>query len=272
MNDNLSRMWKALADIDKHRDLLAIMVGRNLKIRYKRSVLGFFWSLLNPLFFILIYAVFLKILKCYKAGDQLFLPMLVTGVITWQFLAMCLNDSLYSILGNANLVTKAVFPRIILPLSMAIGNLVNFLFSILIILCYVIVLKIGHFAPVSFVFLGLLPLAVATHFALCLGLGLILCCLNVFFRDTEHILSVGLLAWFFLTPVIYYLSDIPAEYQRLAFLNPMTGIITTYRSAFLGVGIMAPRLVFLSFAIAWGICIAGIAFFQRVQKRFVDEF
>ena len=96
--------------------------------------------------------------------------------------------------------------------------------------------------------------------------------LNVFFRDTEHIVSVALLAWFFLTPVIYYLTAIPIDYQRLAFLNPMTGIVTAYRTAILGTDIIAPRLAAMSFGIAWLVCFAGVAFFQRVQKRFVDEF
>ncbi|MEI6969897.1 MAG: ABC transporter permease [bacterium] len=265
-------MWKLLKDLNTHRDLLGIMVGRNLKIRYKRSVLGFFWSLLNPLFFILIYAIFLKILKCYRADDLLFLPMLVTGVITWQFLSMCLNDSLNSILGNSNLVARSVFPRIILPMSMSIANLVNFLFSLVILFGYAAFLKVGGFAPVHFHHLWLLPAVILTHFALCLGLGLILSALNVFFRDTEHVVGVILLAWFFLTPVIYYLEMIPVMYQRLAFLNPMTGIVTAYRTAILGADIIAPRLTLMSFGVAWLVCIAGIAFFQKIEKRFVDEF
>lgn len=265
-------MWNVFKNLNRHRDLISIMVGRNLKIRYKRSVLGFFWTLLNPLFFIIIYAVFLKILKCYDKDNPLFLPMLVTGVITWQFLAMCLNDSLGSILGNSNLVARTVFPRIILPLSMTISNLVNFLLSLVILIGYAAILKAGGFAHVHFHFLVLLPVVIVTQFALCLGLGLFLSALNVFFRDTEHIVSVVLLAWFFLTPIIYPLMAIPAEYQRLAFLNPMTGIVTAYRTTLLGTEVMAPRLTVMSFVIAWLICFAGIAFFQRVQKRFVDEF
>ncbi|MEI6809695.1 MAG: ABC transporter permease [bacterium] len=265
-------MWNLKSNLSKHYDLIAIMVGRNLKIRYKRSALGFFWTLLNPLFFILIYAVFLKILKCYDKDNPLFLPMLVTGVITWQFLAMCLNDSLNSILGNANLVARTVFPRIILPLSMTISNVINFLLSLLILAGYAAILKFGGFAPVHFHYLWFLPVIVLTHFALCLGLGLFLSALNVFYRDTEHMVSVALLAWFFLTPIIYPLMAIPQEYQRLAFLNPMTGIVTAYRTVLLGTPIMAPRLTVMAFAIAWLICFAGIAFFQKVQKRFVDEF
>lgn len=264
-------MFKLLKEIDGHRDLLAILVARNLKIRYKRSALGFLWSLLNPLFFIIIYTVFLKILKFYQPGDRMFLPMLVTGVITWQFLATCVADSLHSITGNANLVQKTAFPRIILPLAMNVANLVNFLLSLVILMVYVIVAKEFMDVPIGYNYVGLLPLVFLTQFALCLGLSLIFGSLNVYFRDTEHIVSVLMLAWFFLTPVIYYHSFIPEQYQRVAFLNPMCGIVTAYRTAFLGSDIMAPRLVAMSFAIAWLVCAAGIVFFQKMQSRFVDE-
>jgi ABC-type polysaccharide/polyol phosphate export permease len=254
-----------LKDLFRHRELLWILVGRTLKIRYKRSVLGFFWTFLNPVFLILIYAVFLKILKFYDPSNPLFMPMLVTGIIGWQFTSMCCGDGLHAVLGNSNLITKTSFPRIILPLSMVLANLVNFLLSLLILLVYV--LAIGtHFSS-----LWLLPVALLTHLALCLGLALILSATNVFFRDTEHLLGMVLLAWFFLTPVIYPFSQIPVEFQRLAFLNPMTGIITAYRTVFLSTDVMAPRLLAMSFSISWLVCAAGMWLFQRVQGRFGDE-
>jgi len=264
-------MLNLLKDIAGHRDLISILVARDLKIRYKRSVLGFLWSLLNPLFFILIYTVFLKILKFYRPGDVMFLPMLVTGVITWQFLSTCVGDSLHSVVGNANLVQKTAFPRIILPLSMNLANLVNFLLSLVILLLYTIIAREFCAVPISFKSIWMVPLVFMTQFALCFGLSLFFGSLNVFFRDTEHIVAVLMMAWFFLTPVIYYHSCIPTQYQKLAFLNPMCGIVTAYRTAFLGTDIMAPRLVLMSFGIAWLVCAAGIAFFQKVQSRFVEE-
>ena len=258
-------MFSSLKDLFKYRDLLLMLVARNIKIRYKRSVLGFFWTLLNPLFLILIYAVFLKILKFFDASDPKFLPMLVTGIIVWQFLAMCLGDSLFAVIGNANLITKTAFPRIILPLSMVIANLVNFLLSLVILAVYL--LAIGP--EVSN--LWVLPFIILTQFALCLGLALFLSSLNVFFRDTEHLLGVVMLAWFFLTPIVYQFHHIPEPYQRLAFLNPMTGIVTAYRHVFLSGDIMAPRLFSLSIAVAWAVCLGGIWFFQRLESRFADE-
>ena len=259
-------MFTLIKDIYQRKELLLILVGRNLKIRYKNSALGFFWTLLGPLFLIVIYAIFLGLLKV-----PIPLPVLVTGIIVWQYLAMCLGDSLHSIVGNANLVTKAAFPRIILPLAMVQANLVNFLLSFAVVTVYLLI------ARVTFGALYWLPLIILSHFAVCLGVALIFSCANVFFRDTEHILSVIMLAWFFMTPVIYTV-DLVTSNERLPrwihycfFANPMTGIVTSYRMVLLsGRGPGAP-LLFISFTVAWLILFAGMTVFQKFQMRFGDE-
>jgi len=257
-------MFRLLKEIYRRRELLLILVARNLKIRYKNSALGFFWTLLVPLFLILIYSTFLRILR-FASDDPLFLPRLVTGIIVWQFVALCLNDSLQAILGNANLVTKSAFPRIILPLAMIVANLVNFVLSSVVLVVYLVVAgaDFGNFA--------VLPFIVLTQCALCLGLSLILSALNVFFRDTEHILGVALMAWFFLTPVIYPFELIPERFQALASLNPMVGIVSAYRGVFLSANPMTPDMLRVSFCIAWIVVLVGFVFFQKMQVRFGDE-
>ncbi|MDD4873044.1 MAG: ABC transporter permease [Kiritimatiellae bacterium] len=255
-------------DLYKHRELLLILVQRNIKIRYKNSALGFFWTLLGPIFLICIYAIFLHLMRF-----NINLPSLVTGIITWQFFAMCMGDSLHAIMGNASLVTKASFPRIILPSAMVLANTVNFLLSILVLLIYLLIVK------TCFGVMILLPLIIMTQFALCLGLALIVSSMNVFFRDTEHVLSTIMLAWFFLTPVIYGIGDVmpratellgPSAYY-LFFANPMTGILTAYRSVFLSEGFPGIHLIALSFGVSWIICLIGVVVFQKVQVRFGDE-
>ncbi len=252
-------------DVWKFRELLLILVQRNIKIRYKRSALGFLWTLLNPIFLILIYAVFLRILRFYDPANALFLPMLVVGIIAWQFLAMCLGDSLHAVLGNANLVKKTAFPRLILPLSMVLANLFNFLCSLPIVALYI--LLVG--APTAHGWL--LPLVVLTQTALCLGLSLLLSAANVLFRDTEHLLGVGLLAWFFMSPIIYPFSQVPAAFQRLAMLNPMAGIVVGYRAVFIDAGIPAPRLLAVSLGVSWLVLVLGLSVFQRLQRGFGDR-
>ena len=260
MQDLFSKMWG-------YRELLYVLVGRNLKIRYKGSFLGFFWSLLVPLFMILIYAFFLRVMRF-----PIDLPLLVTGIIVWQFLAMCLGDSLAAILGNANLVTKAAFPRILLPGSMVIANLVNFLLAGVVLAGYLLVVR-ADFGAVY-----LLPLLILTQFALCMGVASLLATANVFFRDTEHILSMVMLAWFFMSPIIYPMdlitgpeSGLPMWAQHAYFANPMAGIISGYHMLLLSLPSPGMLRMLLSLAVAWLLFFIGIGVFQRFEGRFGDE-
>ena len=150
----------------KWAELTRILTARNLKIRYKGSVLGFFWSLLTPALTILMYAVFAHILK-FNKGQPHYLQFLVSGIIVWGFTAGCLNDSLFSIAGNANLVKKVFFPRAILPLSTALANGVNFLLTFVPLALYLALTGTLAWGP------GLLWLvpAFAFHLALCAGIA-----------------------------------------------------------------------------------------------------
>jgi lipopolysaccharide transport system permease protein len=258
-------MLKLIRDICAHRDLLGLLVERNIKIRYKQSLLGFFWTLLGPILLILIYAVFLRLMRF---GIEL--PVLVSGIFVWQYLSMCLGDSAQVIVGNANLVKKTAFPRIVLPLSMVLANLVNFLLSLVVMGVYLLVVRVHPGA------LGWLPLIVATHVALCLGLSLLLGALNVFFRDVQQITGVVMMAWFFLTPVIYPLDLVTrtlgdGRWLQAFFLNPMTGLICAYRAVLLGAEMPPAALWAPSFAVAWLVLLAGTAVFQKCQVTFADE-
>lgn len=132
------------ADLYRRRELVWILVQRNLKIRYKHSALGFLWSLLTPLLMILMYAVFASILK-FNTGSPDYLPFLVVGIVVWQFTAGCLNDSLSSIAGSANLVKKVAFPRVILPVSTVLANAVNFVLTFVVLLAYLLATGVADF-------------------------------------------------------------------------------------------------------------------------------
>lgn len=250
------------------RELLWILVVRNLKIRYKNSALGFFWSLLTPLVMIVIYAIFARILR-FNEGQPFYLQNLVTGIVVWQFLSMCLNDSLHAVTGSTNLVKKTSFPRIILPLSTITANLINFLLTLTVLVSY---LLIAGLKPASLYFL---PFVILSHAALCLGLGLMISSANVFFRDTEHIIGVSVLAWFFLTPVFYdvglQLQFLPDGSEWLAFLNPMTGLVCAYRHIFMSMPPEGLLHVALSAAVSWIALSVGVVAFQKAQVFFADE-
>ncbi len=254
-----------------YRELFLVLIQRNVKIRYKNSALGFLWSLLSPLMLIGIYAVFARILR-FNEGKPNYLQFLVCGIVMWQYVTMCLNDSLYVILGNANLVKKTAFPRVILPASMVAANLFNFLLTWLVLIAYLL------FSGVRGGEYLMLPIVLAGQVALCLGASLLISAANVFFRDTEHLLGVGMLAWFFLTPIFYpvkmQLEFLPASCHWAAFLNPMTGIITGYRRILIGSAV--PDLIVpwsyvgISLVVAALICALGIIVFARSERRFGD--
>ena len=270
----------------RHHDLVRMLVSRNLKIRYKGSALGFLWSLLTPLAMILIYAVFAGVLGMKRqllgisGGNTVaYLPFLVTGIVVWQFTAGTLGDSLHAIVGNANLVKKVYFPRAILPASTALANAVNFLLTFVILLVYLA--ASGALRPAGA--LWLVP-AIALQLALCLGISLLVSTLNVFFRDTEHIVALLLLAWFFMTPVMYetslqtdaaaHFSWFPASLRGLVFLNPMTGILALYRHALLGMDLVpagiAPAWLLLSPAAILLVFILGAMALRIGDRTFGD--
>lgn len=260
----------------KWRELLSILVVRNLKIRYKNSALGFFWSLLTPILMILIYAIFAKILKFSDGND--YLSFLVSGIVIWQFTASCLGDSLFAIVGNTNLVKKVAFPRIILPISTALANAINFFITLVVLVIYL--LLVG-----SFDYVNIYWLVPAVIMQLLLGIGI--CCLcsvsMIFFRDTQHIVGIGSLAWFFMSPVFYRitmqtsaiksvfsLSD-TSMWQGIAFLNPMTGILNAYRAALMQNQLPVPEGVSLWWMLVSAIVCLIVFLFGLLAIKFGDK-
>lgn len=252
----------------RHHELLGMLVARNLKIRYKNSALGFFWSLLTPGLFIVMYALFARILK-FSGSREGYLPFLVTGIIVWQLTAACLNDSLNAIAGNANLVKKVAFPRVILPISTALANAVNFLLTLLVLFVFLLVTGTAKLTLCAW----LLP-AFAVHLVLVIGLSCLSATANVFFRDTQHIVGIGAQAWFFLTPVFYPIEMqagfLPPEWTSALFLNPMTGVLAAYRTALLGDPLPSLAQLAISAAVALAVLALGLQALRRGDRHFGD--
>ncbi len=247
------------------RELVWMLSARNLKIRYKHSVLGFLWSLLTPGLLILIYAIFARILR-FSADRPGYLSFLVTGIVAWQFTATCLNDGLQAVTGNVNLVKKTSFPRLILPLSMTMANAVNFLLTMVVLLGYLLIAS-GTWGSAAW----LLP-AFAGHLALCLGIVFVMSTGNVFFRDMQHVVGIFSLAWFFLTPVFYEITMqtafLPEAWAHLCYLNPMSGILGAYRSALLGDPVPPLEGMALSLTASALFLLFGYVLYQRTERLF----
>lgn len=256
------------SDIVRKREMLATLIARNLKIRYQSSALGFLWTLLNPLFMMLIYWIFIKLMK---------FPMdpwsLLTGILSWQFLTMCCGDSISAVAGHPNLVKKIYFPRIILPLSTVLANLVNYLLSLGVL--FILTIAAGRLAAGPA--LGLLPLVISVQLLFCLGLSLLISCSSVYFRDTEHIVGVLLMAWFFMSPVIYSLDYLSSNWHGPAWmiglykLNPMAGLITLYRRIILGAPPPGALAVTAAVIMPLIFLALGMRVFLKYEPDFADE-
>ena len=259
-----------------YRDLLRNLVVRDLKTRYKRSVLGFAWSFLNPLFMVMIFTVVFTVIA--RAQNVPNYPLFaLCGLLAWNFLAGSVSGAARSIVGNAHLIDKVYFPRELLPISVVFSNLINFILSLIVFFVLLLLFRV----PLSWWVLSL-PVIIAVQFVLVVGLALIVAALNVFYRDVEHVLDVGLLAWFFLTPIFWELELLPnklplpwgdggidiwlLEYR----LNPMASLVTDYRYILLyDYGIIRHTVVPLAIGL---VClVVGWYFFRRNAHRFAEE-
>ncbi|MCB1068847.1 MAG: ABC transporter permease [Kiritimatiellae bacterium] len=261
-----------LHDLASRRELIYNLTVRELKIRYRGSVLGFLWTLLIPLFMAGIYIVFLRLL----AGRGVPMAEVIIGVFAWQFTVQSVNSGLHSVTGNANLVKKVYLPRIILPLSATLANLVNYLLSLLVQIPLILLLQTLDGGSMRGLIL-LLPAVVAVQFIFNLGLALLMASTNVYYRDMEHLVGVGLSAWFFLSPIMYNLSflervavNMPWVHD-LYMLNPLAVIVTAYRSLSLS-GVFFPFSwsVGVSILIILGVFFGSLFLFQRMQRSFAD--
>ncbi len=212
----------------EYRPLLMSLVRKELSVKYKNSVLGFMWSMLNPaLTLVIYYFVFQKVMK---NGVPQFAIYLLCGLVVWNFFSTALMGATASVVGNAGIVKKVAFPREVLPLS-AVGS--SFVFLLLQGLVLIIALVIAGDVP-AFSFLPVLLFSIVVLVVLSSAISIFLSAVNVYYRDTQHLLEILLMAWFWATPVVYPYQLIAAPLARhhllwLYFINPMTSIVVTFQ-------------------------------------------
>lgn len=266
---HLASLLGVARELWAYRDLLVNLVRRDLAVRYKRSVLGFLWSFLNPLLMMLVFTIVFMVVRPLSVRSY---PLFVlSGLLPWNFLAGALSAAVRSITSNANLIDKVYFPRELLPLSAVLAHLVNFLLSLVVFLPLALLLG-ANFSAWTLA----LPLIILIQLLLITGLALLLSALNVFYRDTELVLEVALTAWFFLTPIFYELELLPnrtlgIDVWRFVYtLNPMATLVTDYRYILLyEYPVIRHTLVTLVLGIF--LLVAGWTLFRRVAPAFSEE-
>lgn len=270
-----SATLKHLVELVHYRELIVNLTIRELKARYKNSVLGFFWSLLNPLGMMLVFTVVFTVLM---PNNQIrnFPVFLLCGLLPWNFFSAGVMTGTNSIVSNSNLVKKVYFPRTVLPIASVLANLVNFLLALIVLFALLFAFKI-RLSP----YVWLLPVVILIQTCFVAGMALVLSTLNVFYRDTLMIMDVVMLAWFFLTPVFYPIEVLPRSYEFLGFtldvhrlayiLNPMASLISTYRDL-LYWGYRTDLDFFLRTTLTALIVLAfGFWFCVRYSARFSEE-
>jgi len=220
--------WERLKRIVRYHELLVTMVRKELKIKYKNSVLGFAWSLLNPILYLVVfYIAFEKILH---AGIPSFPIWLLSGLLVWNLFSTGLGAATTSVVGNAGLVKKVSFPREILPLA-AVGSMLVHFFLQSMVLFAVLAAVRWH---VAWAYIPMLPFALIALLLITGALGILLSATNVYLRDTQHFLELALLAWFWVTPIVYAFQTVGKRggiFTKIWMANPVTPIVLMFQRA-----------------------------------------
>ncbi len=259
-------MLTQFREVYHYRAAVQNLVARDLKVRYSNSALGIVWSLFSPLMMTLVYYVVFTYLV--PSGIDKFPVFILAGLLPWTFFSSTISSATNIISGNGHLINRVYFPREVLPVANLLANTVNFLIALLLLFGFIAVFQVQLGAS-----LILLPAIILIQLAFSLGLGLFLAAVNVYLRDTQQIVDVSLLAWFFLTPIIYSIEKITDPALRLAILmlNPLAGLIDAYRHV-LYTGDM-PHLLLLAVTAAESILILiiGAIVFRRLSPAFAEE-
>ncbi len=258
-------MIKAIKEIYDYRDTLYFLTQKNLTAKYKRSVLGFFWSLLNPLLLMLVYTLVFSNILIRQVED--FPIFLFIGITAWRAFQSSIMTSSNSIVGNGNLVKKIYFPRMILPISMVLVEIVNYLLTLPIVIAMIIISDTADFSRTFF--LCLIILLIEMIFTM--GLSLITAALTVFFRDLQHILSILLLVWFYMSGVIYPFEILPEKVKLFLSLNPMVHFILAFRDVMFYENPLNLQILLILFGVSLFVLILGIKVFINLQDKFTHE-
>lgn len=257
-------MYNKLLELMEHKELLKNLTVKELKLKYKNSALGFFWSFLNPLMMTFVYTFAFKYIL--KIPIENFAMFVLTGLLPWMFFQSSVVVGTSSIVVNSQLVKKVFFPREILPLSLIFSNFVNYINTLIILFILLLIFGVKLGLP-----LLVLPVVLALFLIFTIGMVLLLSSLNVRYRDITHFIEIIFMAWTYLTPIVYSMDQIPENFKIYLLLNPMTLVVNCVRDTlfynvfpdiYQMIGLAAYSIFFL---------IIGQKVFDSLQKSFAEE-
>jgi lipopolysaccharide transport system permease protein len=255
---NLRELWR-------YRELIYFLVWRDIKVRYKQTLLGAAWAILQPFLTMVVFSVFFGELVGMPSDGVPYPIFSYTALLPWQLFEGGISKAGSSLVASRNLVTKVYFPRMSVPLAPVVAGLVDFALAFLVLLGMMVYYGMRPTAAV-----WTLPLFLVLALITALGAGLWLAALNVSYRDVGYVIPFLVRVWFFITPITYAISIVPAAYLPLYALNPMVGVVEGFRWALLGSAGPSIWLVLPSAAVSIALLVSGALYFRRMERTFAD--
>lgn len=262
-----SKGWISLKlkELWEYRELLYFLTWRDIKVRYKQTVLGAAWAIIQPFFTMVVFSLFFGKLAKVPSDGIPYPIFAYAALVPWTFFANGLTQSSNSLVGNANLIKKVYFPRLVVPASSVISGLVDFVLAFIVLLGMMLVY--GIFPTFNILWL---PFLLLLTFVTSLGVGLWFSALNVQFRDVSYIAPFLTQFWLFATPIAYPSSLLAEPWRTLYGINPMVGVVEGFRWALLGTDTAPGLIIIVSSLVALAILVGGAFYFRRMEKTFAD--
>lgn len=254
-----------LAEAWQYRELFQFLVWRDIKVRYKQTVLGVLWAVIQPVVTMVVFTIFFGRLAGMPSDGLPYPVFAFCGLLPWQLFSRALTDSGNSLVGSQNLITKVYFPRLIIPLAAIVAGLVDFALASVVLAGLMIWYGMVPGLPIL-----ALPIFLVLALGSALAMGLWLSALNVQFRDVRYAIPFLTQFWMFVTPVAYPASLVPERWRLLLGLNPMTGVVEGFRWALLGRGEPPGALLAVSMAVIAVFIVSSLYYFRRMERSFAD--
>lgn len=259
---NIREVWQ-------YRDLITLFVRRNFVSQYKQTILGPLWAIIQPLLTTVVFTVVFGSLAGLAAEGVPSFLFFLSGNVAWQYFSSCLTSTANTFTGNAGILGKVYFPRLVMPISTVMTNLIAFAIQMAMFLIFLVWYWIQGAVQPNWYML-LMPVLIVHMAMLSLGTGVIISALTTKYRDLKMLVGFGVQLWMYATPVAYDVAIIPERLMGLYMLNPMTPIVNAFRYAFLGIGSFEMGYYLLSWAVTLVILFLGVVLFSRVEKTFMD--
>ena len=256
-----------LRELLQYRDLFYFLVKRDYSVKYKQTVLGVLWAVIQPFFLMVVFSLFFGQLAKIPSDGVPYPIFNFTAMVAWTYFSTAINTSSNSIVGSGSLISKIYFPRIFIPLTPVIAGLVDFFIAFIVLIG---MMFYYHIFPSIMLVLVALPGLIILMIFTAGGVGMVLSALSAKYRDIRYTVPFLIQFWMFATPIVYPASMIPQKYRMIYALNPMTGIIEGFRSALLGRSTFPLDMVALSVVVSTAVFVIGAAYFKQVERFFAD--